>query len=159
MEGEDGRVVEGIRQVNSPVAGRRGGCAHLGIDSWRAFSAAASLRRGGCDPRSAATRAMLAKLYEQPARPKQHGEVAEWTKAPVLGTGPARGTEGSNPSFTAERESHRALPHLNSDRVVPRRWVGQRMAERPTSPAPRPRCAAADRWSGALCREAEAPDA
>jgi len=41
---------------------------------------------------------------------------------------------------------------------VPRRWVGQRMAKRPTSPAPQPRCAAAGRWSGALCRQAEASD-
>jgi hypothetical protein len=41
---------------------------------------------------------------------------------------------------------------------VSRRWVGRRLANRPTSPASQPRCAAADRWSGALCRQAEAAD-
>jgi len=41
---------------------------------------------------------------------------------------------------------------------VLRRWVGRRMAKRPTSPAPQPRRAAVGRWSGVLCREAEPPD-
>jgi hypothetical protein len=47
---------------------------------------------------------------------------------------------------------------MNKDRVVPRRWVGRRMAERPTSPAPQPRRAAVGRWSGAPCPSAGAPD-
>jgi hypothetical protein len=151
-------VVAYTRQLHSRIAGRRGGGTQLGVGSWRAFTAVANLRLEGCDPQPAAMSLPVTKQLSEPAR-RISGEVAEWTKAPVLATGPARGTEGSNPSFTAGRESNRALPYLNNDRVVSRRWVGQRMAKRPTSPAPQPRCAAADRWSGALCREAEAPDA
>ncbi len=121
----------------------------------------ADMRPDERNPKAANSPALVKKESGPTRRQtsEHHGEVAEWTKAPVsTETGPREGTEGSNPSFTAERESNRALLNLNNDRVVPRRWVGRRLANRPTSPAPQPRRAAVGRWSGALCREAEAPD-
>jgi hypothetical protein len=91
------------------------------------------------------------------------GEVAERSKAPVQRTGSRKGTEGSNPSFTAERNLTGALPIFDNHRAVPRRWVGRRMTDRngPTSPAPHPRSAAAARRSGApvVFDETGAPDA
>ena len=98
-----------------------------------------------------------------PTSRENPGEVAERSKAPVHKTGSRKGTEGSNPSFTTERNRESALPIFDNRRAVPRRWVGRRMTNRsgPTSSAPQLRSAATVRRSGAplFCQETEAPDA
>jgi hypothetical protein len=151
-----GRLVRCLRQqLHSSFRWPRGGEVRLGLHSSRPMMAATDLGLSTSDPYRAALPTTASKELKLARRAP--GEVAKWSKAPVSATG----DEGSNPSFTPEREyppGAGALLTFNNDRVMQRRWVGQRMANRPTSPAPQPRCAAAGRWSGALCRQAEAAD-
>ena len=146
------------RQLHSSFSERRGRETRLGVGAWCLAMPTADRRRVVTDPRGVPM-PLPATGNPQPTQ-QSPGGVAEWSKAPVLVTGTRKGDEGSNPSFTTERTSDRALPNLNNDRVVPRRWVGRRVIG-PTPSSPHARCAATGRWSGALylCREVELPDA
>ena len=62
-----------------------------------------------------------------------HGEMAEWSKAPVLKTGDVKASVGSNPTLSARKKNTRKYP--SGRRGSPAKGVGRQKRREGSNPS------------------------
>ena len=62
-----------------------------------------------------------------------HGEMAEWSKAPVLKTGDVKASVGSNPTLSARKQNTRKYP--SGRRGSPAKGVGRQKRREGSNPS------------------------